>query len=75
MNTPRPARPQAPPGVALQPGTAVTDWCALCKAWTRQTVALLLLTVDGVAPAGSWSWCEIHDDPDSPLPPRRIDRA
>ncbi|QKW06940.1 hypothetical protein HUT18_11580 [Streptomyces sp. NA04227] len=53
----------------------MTGWCADCKAWTQITTPLLLLSPGGVATVGIWTWCEICDDPDSPLPVRRINRA
>ncbi|MGW6391210.1 hypothetical protein ACWFR1_12075 [Streptomyces sp. NPDC055103] len=73
--TPRPTRHSAPTGVALHPGSLRTGWCANCRAWTRISADLLLLTLGGVTTAGTWAWCEVHDDPDSPLPARRIDRG
>ncbi|MFC7791403.1 hypothetical protein [Streptomyces cinereoruber] len=75
MTGPRPVGRPALARPAIHPSTPATGWCTDCKAWTRQTVDLLLLTADGVSPVGTWTWCEIHDDPDSPLPPRRIDRG
>jgi hypothetical protein len=77
--TPRPARPdtelQDTRGLALHPGSLQTGWCGVCKAWTHITADLLLLTPTGLTTVGTWAWCEICDDPDSPLPARRIDRA
>lgn len=70
----RPALHQ-PAGLALHPGTLHTGWCTTCKAWTHITTDLLLLAPGGVSVLGRWAWCEICDDPDSPLPARRIDRA
>ncbi|MCX4550594.1 MULTISPECIES: hypothetical protein [unclassified Streptomyces] len=73
---PRPA-PQTEPdgGLILHPGTLRSGWCAVCKAWTHITADLLLLSPGGLTTVGTWAWCEICDDPDSPLPPRRIDRG
>ncbi|WP_284576801.1 hypothetical protein [Streptomyces sp. 2P-4] len=76
-HTPRPA-PAARPhwaGLALHHGTLNTGWCPTCKAETLITTDLLLLAPEGVSAVGTWSWCEICDDPSSPLPPRRIDRG
>lgn len=67
--------PRQMEGVALHPGTLHTDWCPTCKAWTHITSDLLLLTADGVTTVGTWAGCEICEDPDVPLPTRRIDRA
>ncbi|GGZ23363.1 hypothetical protein GCM10010387_15630 [Streptomyces inusitatus] len=64
-----------PVDVVLHPGAVRTDWCPSCKAQTRCTAGLLLLTPDGVTAAGTWTWCEICNDPDSPLPARRIPRV
>lgn len=64
-----------PIGLALHPGTPRAGWCTACKAWTHITTDLLLLTPDGVATVGTLAWCEVHDDPASPLPVRRIDRG
>lgn len=62
-------------GFALHPGTPRVGWCTACKAWTRLTADLSLLTPDGISMLGSRTWCEICDDTDNPLPPRRIDRG
>lgn len=60
--------PAAPPGpgggVTLAPGDVREDWCTVCKAYTRFTGAMLLLTPDGVTTVGYWVWCEICDDPE-----------
>lgn len=40
-----------------------TDWCPACKAYTRFTGDVLLLTPDGVSVVGSYTGCEICDDP------------
>ncbi|WP_326814001.1 MULTISPECIES: hypothetical protein [unclassified Streptomyces] len=68
-------RKPAPIGLLLHPGTPRTGWCTACKAWTHITTDLLLLTPDGVATVGTRSYCDICEDPDSPLPARRIDRG
>ncbi|MET9321989.1 hypothetical protein ABZX75_17610 [Streptomyces sp. NPDC003038] len=78
--TPRPGRSvgihrPAPDDVALHPGTVRTGWCRTCKAWTHLTADLLLLSPDGLTLVGTWAWCEVCDDPENPLPVRRIDRA
>lgn len=40
-----------------------TEWCTTCKAWTRLTGSVVMLTPYGLATAGTWAWCEICDDP------------
>lgn len=72
--TAAPARPVWT-ALVLHAGTVETGWCAACKAWTQLTADLLLLTPEGVSTVGTRTWCEVCDDPDSPLPPRRIDRG
>lgn len=44
-------------------GTPTEEWCAVCKAYTRVTGDLLLLTPDGVSKVGTWTWCETCEDP------------
>ncbi|NGO66797.1 hypothetical protein [Streptomyces boncukensis] len=61
--------------MSLHAGHLQSGWCPACKAYTYVSCALLLLTEQGVATIGELGWCEICDDPDDPLPPRRIDRA
>ncbi|MFF4391451.1 hypothetical protein ACFY0G_32380 [Streptomyces sp. NPDC001552] len=78
--TPRRGRPSAEiaparPDVALHPGTTREAWCGDCRAWTSIAADLLLLTPQGVATAGTLTWCEVCEDPTSPLPARRIDRG
>lgn len=74
--TPRPVPQTAAPGdLVLYPGSLRSGWCTVCKAWTRITADLLLLSPAGLSTVGTLTWCEICDDPDSPLPPRRIDRG
>ncbi|WP_405893717.1 hypothetical protein OG272_15735 [Streptomyces sp. NBC_00104] len=47
----------------VAPTAVREDWCHVCKAYTRLTVDLLLLTPCGVTTVGTWAWCEICDDP------------
>lgn len=68
-------RKPAPYGLALHPGTPRTGWCTTCRAWTHISVDLLLFAPDGLSTVGTWAWCEVCEDPDSPLPVRRIDRG
>ncbi|MEV6565874.1 hypothetical protein [Streptomyces kronopolitis] len=80
MNGPRGPRSriavgQPPAGLSLHAGTLRSGWCTKCKAWTYISTDLVLLTSSGVSTLGTWEWCEICDDPDDPLPARRIDRA
>ncbi|MFD4315000.1 hypothetical protein [Streptomyces sp. NPDC058548] len=72
--TPHPVQP-APAGLVLHPGSLRSGWCQVCKAWTHITADLVLIAPDGVTTAGTWAWCEICDDPDHPLPARRITRG
>lgn len=69
--------PEAPPApsltVTLLPGTDTReDWCTACKAYTRLTGTVLILTPNGVATAGDWAWCEICDDPTDQGGPARV---
>lgn len=65
----RPTAPPPPPDtVHAVPGTATTEWCTRCKAWTRLSGDVLLLTPTGVARAGRYTWCEVCDDPDTRKP-------
>ncbi|WP_433856663.1 hypothetical protein [Streptomyces kronopolitis] len=78
--TPQPPRRSAavlplPTDLSLHAGRLRTAWCDVCKAWTHLTADLLLLAPEGVSTIGVWSWCEVCDDPDDPLPARRTDRA
>lgn len=50
--------------VIVLPGPAREDWCPTCKALTRLTGDVLMLTPDGVAVVGTWTACEICDDLD-----------
>lgn len=56
--------------VHVIPGPAHEDWCPTCKANTRLTGDILMLTPDGVSVVGTWTACEICDDPDE-LPRER----
>lgn len=58
--------------VILHPGTLRSAWCPACKADTRITADLVLLAPEGLSTVGTLAWCEICEDPGSPLPPRRI---
>lgn len=66
--TPR-HRPVPPPlpvlTVYVTTGPPRPDWCRACKAWTRFTGDVLLLTPDGVSIVGAYAGCEICDDPDT----------
>ncbi|MCX5326287.1 hypothetical protein [Streptomyces sp. NBC_00120] len=78
--TPPPRRPTAAvlplrTDLSLHAGRVRSGWCSACKAWTHLTADLLLLAPEGVSTIGTWEWCEICDDPDEPLPARRIDRV
>ena len=79
MTSRRPDRPttvQRPHAdLSLHAGALRAGWCTTCKAFTHISTDLLLLTPGGVSTVGTWSWCEICDDPDDPLPARRINRA
>lgn len=44
-------------------GEGREDWCKACKAYTRVTGDVLMLTPDGVSTIGTWTWCGICDDP------------
>ncbi|GGQ50085.1 hypothetical protein GCM10010250_22110 [Streptomyces althioticus] len=57
------AEPPPPLTVHVTPGPAREDWCPTCKAWTRLLGDILLLTPDGVSVVGTWTACEICDDP------------
>ncbi|MEV5930932.1 hypothetical protein ACPCSG_23580 [Streptomyces cellulosae] len=47
----------------LFPGSAKEQWCDACRAWTRLAGDILMLTPDGVSVVGTWTACEICDDP------------
>lgn len=55
-----------PLAVHVTPGPARETWCVACKAYTGITGDVLLLSPDGVSVVGTWSACEICDDPDDP---------
>ncbi|WP_413808129.1 hypothetical protein [Streptomyces sp. OE57] len=66
--TPR-RRPPVPPPlpvitVYVLPGTPRPDWCHVCKAYTRVTGDVLLLTPAGVSVIGAYAGCEICDEPE-----------
>ncbi|PWI15973.1 hypothetical protein DI272_18740 [Streptomyces sp. Act143] len=52
----------APLTVIVTPGPAREDWCKTCKAWTRTTGDILMLTPGGVSVVGTWTACEICND-------------
>ncbi|MFD8820755.1 hypothetical protein ACFV1C_00050 [Streptomyces sp. NPDC059605] len=60
-----------PADYVVQPGVLRPGWCTDCKARTRLSTDVLLLTPEGVSTLGAWSWCEVHEDPAAPLPARR----
>ncbi|MFG2404267.1 hypothetical protein ACGFR8_07985 [Streptomyces brevispora] len=63
QTTAPPAR-SLPLPVPLVPGADWrVEWCTACKAWSRLTGSIVLLTPDGVSTVGTWAWCEICDDP------------
>lgn len=68
MNGPDPARRPAaadarPAPVATVAASGLTaDWCTTCKAYTRVTGEVVLITRDGVSTVGVFEWCEICDD-------------
>ncbi|MEZ7005840.1 hypothetical protein [Streptomyces sp. AD55] len=43
-----------------------TEWCPVCKAFTRLTGHTVLLTPAGVTRVGRWSWCETCDMEEAP---------
>jgi hypothetical protein len=43
-------------------GPAREDWCTRCKAFTRVTGDILMLSPGGVTVVGTWTACEICDD-------------
>ncbi|MET9462442.1 hypothetical protein ABZY05_46845 [Streptomyces canus] len=56
------AEPPPPLAVHVDLGPAREDWCRTCKAWTRVTGDILMLTAGGVSVVGTWTACEICDD-------------
>lgn len=62
-----PRQPSGAPYTALRlttaPGTPTEEWCATCKAYSRLSGALLLLAPGGVSTIGTYSWCDICEDP------------
>lgn len=53
-----------PLGVTVAPSEVREDWCPVCKAYTRITGSLALLTAAGVSTVGTWAWCSVCEDPD-----------
>ncbi|MFB7114497.1 hypothetical protein [Streptomyces sp. NPDC056291] len=56
--------PQPALAVTVAPGEVLEDWCPACKAYTRITGSLALLTPAGVSTVGTWTWCSVCEDPD-----------
>ncbi|MDX3239373.1 hypothetical protein PV392_27535 [Streptomyces sp. ME03-5709C] len=67
MNAPR------PPAMALTvaPSRVRSAWCGSCKAYTLLAGDLVLLTPEGVSTLGTWTWCEVCDDPADQTDTRR----
>jgi hypothetical protein len=70
--TPR-RRPPVPPPlpvltVYVMAGEPRPDWCQVCKAYTRFTGDVLLLTPAGVSLVGAYAGCEICDEPEEGAP-------
>ena len=66
-----PARPTtgpAPVTVTVETGEPRETWCTACKAFTRATGDVLVLTADGVATVGTWTFCDTCEDPADPEP-------
>ncbi|MFB8402199.1 hypothetical protein [Streptomyces sp. NPDC055912] len=62
--SPRPAgAPYTALTLTVSTGTPTEEWCDGCKAYTRLSGPLLLLAPGGVSTIGTWSWCEICEDP------------
>lgn len=55
---------------ALTLGPAGETWCTTCKAYTRLVGTVLALHLTGVQAVGTYSFCEVCDDPDDPEAPR-----
>ncbi|MEU8836578.1 hypothetical protein [Streptomyces sp900116325] len=66
---------QPTPAVAVATDPAQSTWCSHCKADTRFTIGVFVLSSTGVTRVNGLSFCDVCDDPDSPLPVRRIDRG
>ncbi|MGW2951517.1 hypothetical protein [Streptomyces eurythermus] len=58
------AEPPPPLTVHVDLGPAREDWCITCKAYTRVTGDILMLSPAGVSVVGAWTTCEICDDLD-----------
>ncbi|MCY0957731.1 hypothetical protein [Streptomyces sp. H27-H5] len=61
-----PGRIGAPPTdlvLTVAVGTPTEEWCTACKAYTRLAGDLLILAPGGVSRIGTWTWCEICEDP------------
>ncbi|MFJ6565505.1 hypothetical protein ACIQMV_37825 [Streptomyces sp. NPDC091412] len=56
--------PQPALTVTVAPGTPREDWCKVCKAYTRLVGHVVVLTAEGVCPAGDWAWCSVCSEPD-----------
>ncbi|MFF5668810.1 hypothetical protein ACFY8S_01515 [Streptomyces hygroscopicus] len=50
--------------IHVEAGPPRPDWCRTCKAHTRFTGDVLLLTPAGVAIVGAYAGCEICDEPE-----------
>lgn len=64
--SPRAGTPHPGVVVTLHVGNIRSGWCPTCKAWTLLVGDMLHLTSDGVSVLGTWSGCEICDDPNDP---------
>lgn len=69
MSGDRPARP-----VAAEFGEPVSEWCAICKAYSLVCSPLYLITADGVTLHQHIALCTIHDNADHDERPSRIPR-
>ncbi|MFH8577132.1 hypothetical protein [Streptomyces zaomyceticus] len=70
--SPRPAgAPYTAMTLVASTGTPTEEWCTGCKAYTRLAGPLLLLAPGGVSTIGTWSWCEICEDPADRQEPAR----
>lgn len=64
---PRPSLPAPFPSATVYVTTSRprADWCPACKAYTAFVGDVLLLAEDGVSVVGTYTGCEICDDPDT----------